>query len=148
MVKKLRDAGCIILAKVNLHEWAGGGGSVTEPRPEILKAAACPMGYSSLGQQTHNPHVSLARPRRFEQRHRRRHLRRSSRNSARHRTPAAPSAIRLSANGIVGLKPNTWLAERDGYRCSRLAIDFPALVSWPPTRRMPSRHAKVAYGRE
>src|SRR5689334_17940012 len=28
VVKKLRDAGAIIVAKVNLSEWAGGGGSV------------------------------------------------------------------------------------------------------------------------
>jgi len=29
IAKKLRDAGAIILAKVNLSEWAGGGGSVS-----------------------------------------------------------------------------------------------------------------------
>ena len=42
VVKKLRDAGAIILAKVNLSEFAGGG------------------QFSSLGGQTHNPH-DLAR---------------------------------------------------------------------------------------
>ncbi|RYG73320.1 glutamyl-tRNA amidotransferase, partial [bacterium] len=42
VVKKLRDAGVVILAKVNLHEFAYGGGA--------------PNGYRSLGGQTHNPH--------------------------------------------------------------------------------------------
>ena len=37
VVKKLRDAGAIILAKVNLSEWAGGGGSVSGATdPQIL----------------------------------------------------------------------------------------------------------------
>src|SRR4051812_29599912 len=57
VVKKLRDAGAIILAKVNLHEFAGGGGSVSGARdPEVLKAGRVPNGFSSLGLQTHNPH--------------------------------------------------------------------------------------------
>src|SRR5688572_27415301 len=41
-VKKLREAGAIILAKVNLSEFASGGGA--------------PNGFSSMGGQTRNPH--------------------------------------------------------------------------------------------
>jgi len=60
-VKKLRDAGAIILAKLNLHVWAGGGGSVSGATdPEILKAGAVPNGSSTAGGQTLNPH-DLAR---------------------------------------------------------------------------------------
>lgn len=58
VVKKLRAAGAIIIAKVNLSEWAGGGGSVSGATdPELIKAARVPNGYSSLGGQTRNPHV-------------------------------------------------------------------------------------------
>jgi amidase len=42
VVKKLRDAGAIVLAKVNTTEFAGGGGG------------ADPMGYSTMGGQTLN----------------------------------------------------------------------------------------------
>ncbi|MBA4285059.1 MAG: glutamyl-tRNA amidotransferase, partial [Xanthomonadaceae bacterium] len=39
VVKKLRDAGAIIVAKVNLSEWAGSGGSVSGATdPAVLKA--------------------------------------------------------------------------------------------------------------
>ncbi len=44
VVKKLRDAGAIILAKVNLSEFASGG------------------AFSSLGGQTRNPHDPLRTP--------------------------------------------------------------------------------------
>src|SRR5258708_7356219 len=61
VVKKLRDAGAIILAKVNLSEFAGGGGSVSGAKdPAVIKAGAVPNGFSSMGLQTHNPH-DLAR---------------------------------------------------------------------------------------
>ena len=57
VVKKLRDAGVIIIAKVNLSEWAGGGGSVGGTAdPEIRKKGQVPNGFSSAGGQTHNPH--------------------------------------------------------------------------------------------
>src|SRR3954471_13071959 len=57
VVKKLRDAGVIILAKVNLSEFAGSGGSVTGATdPEVIKKGNIPNGYSSMGQQTRNPH--------------------------------------------------------------------------------------------
>ena len=57
VVKKLRDAGAVILAKVNLSEFAGSGGSVSGATdPEVLKKGAVPNGFSSMGLQTHNPH--------------------------------------------------------------------------------------------
>jgi amidase len=55
--KKLRDAGAIIIAKVNLSEFAGGGGSTAGATDAaILKAGTIPNGFSSMGGQTHNPH--------------------------------------------------------------------------------------------
>lgn len=63
LTKKLRDAGAIILAKVNLSEFAGGGGSVAGATdPAILKAGMIPNGFSSMGGQTHNPHNLLYGP--------------------------------------------------------------------------------------
>src|SRR4051812_15195080 len=50
-VKKLREAGAVILAKVNLSEFAAGG-SVGVP-PTI---GSPPNGSSSMGGQTLNPH--------------------------------------------------------------------------------------------
>jgi len=45
VVKKLRDAGAIILAKVNMSEFASGGGSVIGATdPAILKAGVVPDG--------------------------------------------------------------------------------------------------------
>jgi amidase len=61
VVKKLRDAGAVILAKVNLSEFAAGGGSVIGATdPAILKAGTIANGFSSMGGQTLNPH-DLAR---------------------------------------------------------------------------------------
>ncbi len=57
MVKKLREAGAVILAKVNLSEFAAGG-SVGVP-PEI---GGPPNGFSSAGGQTKNPHDLLRGP--------------------------------------------------------------------------------------
>ncbi len=58
VTKKLRAAGAIILAKVNLSEWAGGGGSVSGATdPGILASGHVPNGFSSLGGQTRNPHA-------------------------------------------------------------------------------------------
>ena len=50
-MKKLREAGAVILAKVNLSEFAAGG-SVGAP-PSI---GSPPNGFSSAGGQTKNPH--------------------------------------------------------------------------------------------
>lgn len=44
VTRKLRDAGVIIVAKVNMAEFANSGGKV-------------PLGFSSGGLQTHNPHA-------------------------------------------------------------------------------------------
>jgi amidase len=57
VAKKLRAAGAIIVAKVNLSEFASGGGSVSGAKdPAILKAGAIPNGHSTAGGQTLNPH--------------------------------------------------------------------------------------------
>jgi amidase len=57
VARRLREAGCIIVAKVNLSEWAASGGSVsTVTDVEVLKAGAVPNGFSSQGGRTRNPH--------------------------------------------------------------------------------------------
>lgn len=57
VVKKLRDAGAIVLAKVNLSEFASGGGSVNGATdPAIVRAGQITDGFSSMGGQTRNPH--------------------------------------------------------------------------------------------
>jgi Asp-tRNA(Asn)/Glu-tRNA(Gln) amidotransferase A subunit family amidase len=63
MVKKLREADAIMLAKVNLSEFAGSGGSVSGATdPAIIKAGSVPNGSSSAGGQTKNPHELLHGP--------------------------------------------------------------------------------------
>jgi Asp-tRNAAsn/Glu-tRNAGln amidotransferase A subunit and related amidases len=57
VTKKLRAAGAIVLAKVNLSEWAGGGGSVSGTTdPKLRRDGRVPNGFSSQGGQTRNPH--------------------------------------------------------------------------------------------
>ncbi len=57
VTRRLVAAGAIVLAKVNLSEWAGGGGSVSGATdPALLEAGHVPNGFSSLGGQTRNPH--------------------------------------------------------------------------------------------
>jgi amidase len=57
VVRKLRDAGAIVLAKVNMSEFASGGGSVIGARdPAIVRAGQITDGFSSMGGQTRNPH--------------------------------------------------------------------------------------------
>jgi amidase len=49
VVRKLRDAGAIVLAKVNLSEFASGGGSVIGATdPAILRAGQVTEGFSSM----------------------------------------------------------------------------------------------------
>jgi len=123
VVKKLRDAGAIILAKVNLSEWAGGGGSVTGATdPEIRKKGAVPNGSSSMGGQTRNPHDLTRGP-----------------AGSSGGTGAGLAAVfgqigmgtdtggsvrgPSSANGIVGLKPTLGLLSRDGIVPLALSFD-------------------------
>lgn len=123
VVKKLRDAGAIILAKVNLSEWAGGGGSVGGATdPAILKAGAVPNGSSTAGGQTLNPHDLTRGP-----------------AGSSGGTGAAIAAnfaqfglgtdtggsVRgpSSVNGIVGLKPTHGLLSRDGIIPLALTFD-------------------------
>ena len=99
VVKKLRDAGAIMLAKVNLSEFAAGSGG--------------PNGFSSMGGQTLNPHDLTKGPSGS-----------SGGTGAWHR--CCVRAVRprhrygrldarpMSANGIVGLKPTYGLLSRDG----------------------------------
>ena len=96
-VKRLRDAGAIIIGKTNLHELASGITTI-----------------SSLGGQTRNPYDLVAQPRRIERRHRRgggRQLRRG-RHGQRHVRidPRFPSAN----NNLFGLRGTMGLSSRDG----------------------------------
>ena len=113
VVKKLRDAGAIILAKVNLTEFAGGGGSV---------GPGAPNGFSSMGGQTRNPHDPTRGP-----------------GGSSGGTGAAIAAVFAqfglgtdtggsirwpsSLNGIVGLKPTHGLLSRDGIVPLALTFD-------------------------
>jgi amidase len=104
LVKKLRDAGAIVLAKVNLSEFASGG------------------AHSSLGGQTHNPHDLTRTP-----------AGSSGGTGAAIAADFAPlgmgtdtgGSIRgpSTANGIVGLKPTHGLLSRDGIIPLALSFD-------------------------
>lgn len=123
VVKKLRDAGAIILAKLNMSEFASGGGSVSGARDvATLKAGAVANGYSSMGGQTRNPHALDHGP--------------SGSSGGTGAAIAAAfaqfglgtdtaSSVRgpSSVNGIVGLKPTTGLMSRDGIVPLSLSLD-------------------------
>lgn len=104
-IKQLRDAGAIILAKVNMDEFAHGG-----------------VGFSSRGGQTHNPHD----PRRIPNGS-------SAGTGAGLAAWYAPlglgsdtgGSIRgpSSANGIVGIKPTNGLVTRTGIMPCVLTFD-------------------------
>lgn len=104
MVKKLRDAGAIILAKVNLSEFASGG------------------AHSSLGGQTHNPHDLTRTP-----------AGSSGGTGAAIAADFATFGLGTdtggsirgpsTANGIVGLKPTHGLLSRDGIIPLALSFD-------------------------
>lgn len=104
LVKKLRDAGAIILAKVNLSEFASGG------------------AHSSLGGQTLNPHDLTRTPSGS-----------SGGTGAAIAADYAPlgfgtdtgGSIRgpSTSNGIVGLKPTHGLLSRDGIIPLALSFD-------------------------
>jgi amidase len=123
VVKKLRDAGAVIVAKVNLSEFAGSGGSVSGATdPAVLKAGAVPNGSSSAGGQTLNPHDLTRGP-----------------AGSSGGTGAAIAAVYAqfglgsdtggsvrgpsSVNGIVGLKPTHGLMSRDGIVPLALSFD-------------------------
>ena len=123
VVKKLRDAGVVILAKVNLSEFAGSGGSVSGATdPAVLTAGAVPNGFSSMGLQTHNPHDLTRGP---------------AGSSGGTGAGIAASFAQFglgtdtggsvrgpsSANGIVGLKPTVGLMSRDGIVPLALSFD-------------------------
>jgi amidase len=108
VVKKLRNAGAIVLAKVNLSEFASGSGG--------------PNGFSSMGGQTHNPHDLARGP-----------AGSSGGTGAGLASVFAQfgmgtdtgGSIRgpSSANGIVGLKPTYGLLSRDGIVPLTLSYD-------------------------
>jgi amidase len=123
VVKKLREAGAVIVAKVNLSEFAGSGGSVSGATdPAVMKAGRVPNGFSSMGLQTLNPHDLTRGP-----------------SGSSGGTGAAIAAgfaqfglgtdtggsVRgpSSANGIVGLKPTRGLMSRDGIVPLALSFD-------------------------
>ncbi|MES2825291.1 MAG: amidase family protein [Pseudomonadota bacterium] len=123
VVKKLREAGAVIVAKVNLSEFAGSGGSVSGATdPVVMKAGRVPNGFSSMGLQTLNPHDLTRGP-----------------SGSSGGTGAAIAAgfaqfglgtdtggsVRgpSSANGIVGLKPTRGLMSRDGIVPLALSFD-------------------------
>jgi len=123
VVKKLREAGAVIIAKVNLSEFAGSGGSVSGATdPAILKAGRVPNGFSSMGLQTRNPHDLERGP---------------SGSSGGTGAAIAASFAQFglgtdtggsvrgpsSANGIVGLKPTRGLMSRDGIVPLALSFD-------------------------
>ena len=110
---KLREAGAIILAKVNLSEWAGSGGSTSGAPADIAREGRVPNGFSSAGGQTLNPHA----------------LDRGPSGSSGGTGAAIAASFGLmgigtdtggsirgpsSANGIAGIKPTRGLMSRDG----------------------------------
>ena len=104
VVKKLRDAGAVILAKVNLSEFASGG------------------AFSSLGGQTRNPHDPMRTPSGS-----------SGGTGVSVAAGYAPLGLGTdtggsvrgpsSSNGIVGLKPTLGLLSRDGIIPLALSFD-------------------------
>jgi amidase len=123
IVKRLRDAGVVVIAKVNLSEFAGSGGSVSGATdPEIVKTGSVPNGASSAGGQTRNPHDLTRGP-----------------SGSSGGTGASIAAVfaqfglgtdtggsvrgPASANGIVGLKPTYGLLSRTGIVPLALSFD-------------------------
>jgi len=101
IVKQLRDAGAIILAKANLSEWAN------------FRSTRSSSGWSSVGGQTHNPYDPLRNPC-------------GSSSGSAVAVAADFTALAVGtetdgsvvcpsgANGIVGIKPTLGLVSRDG----------------------------------
>ena len=122
VVKRLRDAGAIILAKVNMSEWAGGAGVYGTTDPQLAKKGAVPNGFSSAGGQTRNPYDLSRGP---------------AGSSGGTGAAVAASFAQFgmgtdtggsvrgpaSVNGLVGLKPTNGLLSRDGIVPLSLTFD-------------------------
>ena len=123
LTAKLRGAGAIILAKVNMSEFAGGGGSTAGATdPAIIRSGYIPDGFSSMGGQTHNPHNTDYGP--------------SISSGGTGASIAASfaqfgmgtdtgSSVRgpSAANGIVGLRPTLGLLSRSGIVADSISMD-------------------------
>lgn len=123
IARKLREAGAVIIAKVNLSEWAGSGGSVSGATdPAVIAAGRVPNGFSSAGGQTLNPHDLKRGPS-------------GSSGGTGAAIAAAFAQVGLgtdtggsirgpsSANGLAGLKPTRGLLSRDGIIPLALSYD-------------------------
>jgi amidase len=122
IVKRLRDAGAIVVAKVNMSEWAGGAGAYGTTDPEVSKKGAVPNGFSSAGGQTRNPHDPTRGPA-------------GSSGGTGAAIAAAFAQFGMgtdtggsvrgpaSVNGLVGLKPTNGLLSRDGIVPLSLTFD-------------------------
>lgn len=123
VIKKLREAGAVIVAKVNLNEFAGSGGMVNGARdPEVVRAGRAQAGFSTMGLQTLNPHALDRVP-----------------SSSSGGTGASVAAVfgqfglgtdtggsirgPSSVNGIVGLKTSYGLISRAGIVPLALSLD-------------------------
>lgn len=101
LVRRLRDAGAVIIAKANLSEWAN------------FRDSGSSSGWSSLGGQTRNPHVLDRNP-----------CGSSSGSAVAVAAALAPLAVGTETNGsivcpagasgIVGIKPTLGTVSRDG----------------------------------
>jgi amidase len=101
LVKRLREAGAVIIAKANLSEWAN------------FRDSDSSSGWSSLGGQTRNPHVLDRNP-----------CGSSSGSAVAVAAGLAPLAVGTEtngsivcpsgANGIVGIKPTLGTVSRSG----------------------------------
>ncbi len=123
VVRKLREAGAVIIAKVNLNEFAGSGGMTNgEKDPKIAALGRAQAGFSSQGGQTRNPHDIERVP--------------SSSSGGTGASIAAAfgqfglgtdtgGSVRgpSSVNGIVGLKTSYGLVSRAGIVPLSLSLD-------------------------
>jgi amidase len=123
VARKLRDAGAIIIAKVNLSEFASGGGSVSGAKdPQILKAGSVPNGSSTAGGQTLNPH-DLARGPAGSSGGTGAAIAASFAQFGLGTDTAGSVRGPSAANGIVGLKTTLGLVSRDGVVPLALSFD-------------------------
>ena len=122
VVRRLRDAGAVIVAKVNLSEFAAAGGTVLGAPDHLVKLGTVPNGFSSAGGQTRNPHDPERSPH-------------NSSGGTGAAIAAAFAQVGLgtdtggsirgpaSWNGIVGLKPTMGLVGRSGIAPLALSLD-------------------------